>query len=226
MGQLTVKAGVCAARLSRLEDDGTPVYGSATGAVVIAPGIMSLELEFEIEEGEEQFKRDSCGVAIISRKQDDTRKWVNFTLTMGQDDYRIYDIADIAQMVLDTGEIVGMAIDLGGGCEAGVAQTPFVLETWSQQFVCAAQADSPYQRVILPFCTAQPTSETRETDPSEPTLEGKSQSNPNFSDGPFGDLDVLDDPAYEQSGIFFLDDTSVPTPPSPFDYVTTPPEAS
>lgn len=222
----TAKVGACAARLSRLDDDGTPIFSSATAAVVIAPGIMSFEIEYEIEEGEEVFKRDSCGTPIVSSKQDDIIKRVNFTLTMGSDDYRIYDVADIATLVEDGGDVVGMAIDLAGGCEAGASKSPFCLEVWSNQILCASAADSPYQRIVLPFCTAVPSSESRETDASEPTLEGFSLSNANFADGPFGDLDLIDDPAYVNAGIFFLDDDSVPEPPSPFDYVATPPSGS
>jgi hypothetical protein len=222
----TVKVAACGARFSRLDTDGTPVYDSATGAVTVPVGIMSFKFSYEREEGAEIFKKDSCGVPLISIKQDDIIKRVNWELVLGQDDYIMYEITDLAELIVDGSDVVGMSVPLAAGCEAGSGRNPFALEVWSQQFVCAAAYSRPYQRIILPYNTAVPTEETRETDPSEPTFEGSGRANPNFGDGPFGDLDLLDTESAADKGIHFLDDDSVPEAPEDGGYSETPPEAS
>lgn len=215
--------GACAVRISRLDADGTPDYDNPNGAFAFCGGISKFEHDFEIESGDDVYERDACGKAVVIRKYPDVVKFTSFTLTMAKVDPRINEILGISTLLEDGGDPVGHAVLAGGGCEESVVSHVCV-ELWSELWDCDAPNDPPYQRAILPMCTMNPKGYTRESKVALPVFEGYAQSNPNFDDGPFGDLD----PLTGVSGWCYaeIDDDALPTCESPLDYIALPPSAS
>lgn len=211
--------GACAVRVSRLLDNGTPDYGNSEGAFAFCGGISKFEHDFEIEKGDNVFERDACGKPVVIRKYPDTVTQATFTLTMAKSDYRLNEILGISTLLEDGGDPVGHAVLAGGGCDTS-DPTKVAIELWSELWDCDVAADPPYMRAILPLCYLTPKGYTREGKVSLPVFEGFAQSNANFDDGPFGDLDMLTGVTgwcYAE-----VDDDGLPTCPDPLDYIALP----
>lgn len=217
--------GACAWRISRLADDGTPEYNDATGAFVVCGGITAVKHDFEIEAGQKIFVKDSCGAACINVVRDDIEKWVNFEVTLCKDDYRIWEILGLADALTSAGEVVGRGHTMAAGCEV-VSRARVALEFWSEQYDCdELVADFPYKRYVFTNAVLTPKGFDHNSDPSLPIFAGKAFNNANFTDGPFGDLDIL--VANSFAGAFaVVDDTDIPTCPVPLNYVPIPSSAS
>lgn len=216
-------------RISRGLADGTPDYGNPS-AVLLCAGVSSLEWDHEVQTGEDIYEADGAGNACVVRKKDDVVKFTTFTLTLCTQDHRIDDVLGVATPVLSAGAPVGRVVEVGSGCGVAVTRPVAIIELWSDRWQCSAyDLDDPYLRTVLPMAKLTPAGSTFENGVQKPVYRGFSTANPNFDDGPFGDLDVV---TSITAGWSFgqFDDTDMPDCPytdlADFDYVTIPPSAS
>jgi hypothetical protein len=225
MSGLSSIIGVHAVRIARLDADGSPDYGNPVGAFVLCGGISTFQHDYEKDTGTDLYVKDAAGNACIVRKKQDKVKRATFTLTLCRSDYRIDEILGLADAVMDGSDVVGRTMNAAEGCGAGSGFNGVSIELWSEQWDCDVPLDgAPYMRTILPRCYLSPSGFTRQDGESLPVYEGYSQANANFDDGPMGDLDLLSG----TSGwvLADIDDTVLPTCPSPIGYVNIPGSAS
>lgn len=182
--------GVCAVRLSRVTSDGTPDFGNAHGSLTICGGIMKLSDDWEVEDGVEQFVRDSCGNVVVNRRKPDTTKYATWELTMTKDDPRVAELMELGTIVGSLDDPSGVAWTAGRGCSP-VQPNGFIMEAWQERIDCDDAADFPFYRIIYGRAYARPGARDRDENPQETVYQGISVVNDNFGDGPFGDLDDL-----------------------------------
>lgn len=217
--------GAFAVRVARLTSDGTPDFDNPTGGFMLCGGISTFQHDFETDTGEDIFEKDARGQACVIKKQEDLTKRVTFTLTMCKSDYRLDEILEVAAAVEDGGEVVGRTFHPAAGCGSEGGKNGVSLELWSEQWDCDAPlAGAPYMRTVLPRAYLVPAGFTRQNGVSMPVYNGYSIPNPNFGDGPFGDLDLL--ASTTGWAMADLDDTVVPSCVSPIGYINIPPTAS
>lgn len=198
-----------AVRFSKVATDGTPAFNTAQGAFALCSGVTSLEFDHEIQAGTDIFELDGRGLPCVVRKRPDIVKWTTFTLTLCTRDHRVDEILGVAQAVGPAPAPTGKVINTAQGC--GDAETPngFIMELWSERWDCNAADDDPYLRAVFPRCYATPAGYTKENGVARPVYRGFSVANPNFGDGPFGDLDDL--AAFSEWSYGEVDDDALPT---------------
>lgn len=217
---------VLAVRASQLVPGGAPDFDNAEGALVLCDGISTFEFAHEIYEGEEFTEVDAGGKLCVSRKRDNAVKYTTFTLTLCSRSHAFDDLVGVAEAVRDDDDdIVGKIVNVAIGCSGAPVSNGVALELWSERWDCNAQADpNPFLRSVLPLSKLTPVGFTKENGVAKPVYQGFSLANPNFGDGPFGDLDDVVDEHDWCYGEF--DDDALPTCPDPFDYVAIPAAAS
>lgn len=221
--------GAAAWRISRLNAiTGAPDFDNPVGAFAVCGGVSKLTHDFEIEEGDKIFAKDSTGNACVNIVRDDIEKWVNFEITLCKDDYRVWEILGLADLFAGPGPDpagVGVGFTMAAGC-APVTKARVALELWVEQYDCdALVATYPYKRYVFTRCVMSPQGYDVASEPSMPVFAGKAFNNAMFGDGPFGDLDVLVNNGFV--GAFArLDDTALPVCPDPLNYIGIPPSSS
>lgn len=208
--------GCCAVRVSRLNADGSIFYNNPKGQFTLVGGISKLSYDFEVEKGADIFEFDACGQPVVVRKRPDIVKRVTFTLTLAKQDYRFDEIVGVSQNLLTSTTVTGRALLAAQGC-SGVAQPNGVgVELWSEQWDCDSPASFPYMRSIMPRAYFTPKGHDRQNGVALPVYEGYGTINNKFHAGPLDDLTSLvgvkDWPWAD------VDDTALPTVPSPNDY--------
>lgn len=202
---------VCALRISRTTGpEGIPAYQQPNSYLAFCSGIISVEHDPQIEEGEEFNEVDGCGTLYVVRKRQDSIKRVDFTITMGRSDPRINEILGIGELIEDGGEPVGWGMTLAAGCGDTDPPNPVIIEWWSERWDCDVFGDPPYKRHILPLAFANPQGYTNENGVATIPFGGFGQANSNFDNGPFNDLDFLQDVPF---GYIEIEDTALPTCP-------------
>lgn len=217
--------GCQAIRVARLGATGAPDYNNSTGGFMLCSGISTFAWDWVKNEGEDLYVLDAAGNPCVIRKKDDSAKRVTFTLTMCRSDYRLDEIFDIADAVLDGSNVVGRAFTVGQGCGTSTTRHGVTLELWSEQWDCDdALASAPYMRKVLPKCFIMPAGSTLENGVSMPVYTGFSVPNDNFGDGPFGDLDLLS--SMTGWAMVDIDNTVIPACPGTIGYINIPGSAS
>lgn len=211
--------GACAVRISKLNANGTPAYGDASGQLCIVGGVNKFKHDFEVEKGKEIYETDACGAPFVTFKLDDVTKWATFELTLGRFDDRIPAILGLGGTTAGTpGQVTGHFINAAAGCSG--TQSPVAIEIWRQRRFCATQMSPGYKRVILPFCKLTPQGFDSDDSVALPVFSGQSFANSNFADGPNNDLDEL----FTQTSWVYAEvlDDDYCSEPSPFGYTTMP----
>lgn len=226
MTQGRTPIGACAWRISREGTDGTPAYGTAQGALALCGGISKFTHDYEIEKGIQIFDRDSCGTPMVNVVLDDIAKWLNGSITICREDDRIYEILGLAEAFIEPGgAIVGRGITAAAACE--VAPRPNVaLELWVPNYNCG-ELDPlvPYRRWVFTRAKFTPKGFDLSAAASLPVFDFRAFNNPNFTDGPFGDLDELAESNFA-GALAVVDDTTLPVCVDPLNYSPLPPAVS
>lgn len=219
--------GASAWRISRLLSDGQPDFGNATGAFNVCGGITTVTHDFEIEDGQEIFVRDSVGTACINIVRLDQVKYATGEITLCKDQDEIWEILGLASLLLEGDDERGRYMAFASGCAAPTAAY-VSLELWTEVYDCD-ELRTPYswRRIVFPRARFTPAPFDIGEDPSTPTFRFKAFNNSNFTDGPFGDLDILVANGVTSFGMAVIDEANAPpTCADPPDYVAIPAAAS
>lgn len=211
---------VCALRISRAEADGHPDYGNATGALTFVGGIMSVAHEITTQDIAAIFEVDGCRNPLINVPAKTIVTGANPTITMGRSDPRLDEILGVGDLITEAADPVGHSVPTLVGCE-NPTDTFVIVEYWSQRWDCGVLADPPYKRTILPLVQATPQGYTNENGLAQIPFTGVGRPNANFENGPFADLDALNDGRDPWAVAHIYDDT-LPTEEDPFDYTALP----
>lgn len=218
----STEIGAAAWRISRELADGTPDYLNPKGAFAVCGGITKFTHDFEIEKGVEIFLRDSVGTGCVNIVRDSQEKWVNGEVTLCKDDYRIWEILGLAHLF--TGN-VGRGHTMAAGC-LPPARARVALELWVEQYDCTDLViGAPYKRHTFTKAVFEPQGYDVSENPSLPVFKFRAFNNANFTDGPFGDLDILVTDSFV-GAMTITDDTAIPVCPTPLDYIALPASAS
>lgn len=213
-----------AVRLSKLTTTGAPDFNTALGAFALCAGLSSFQFDHEIAEGQEFYEVDGGGNPCVSRKRPDIVKRTTFTLTLCTRDHRVDEIMGVGSPVGPAPAPTGKVVNVTQGCGGVTTPNGFALELWSERWDCNAADEDPYIRSVLGRAYAVPAGFTKENGVAKPVYKGFSVPNPNFGDGPFGDLDDLvgfTDWSYAE-----VDDDALPTCADPLAYIPLPSSAS
>lgn len=208
--------GLCAVRVCRETTDGHISFNNPKGQFTLLGGISKLSYDFEVEKGADIFEFDACGLPVVIRKRPDIVKRVTGSLTLAKQDYRFDEVTGISVNLVNGAVVVGRAIQAGTGC-SGVAQGNGVgVEMWSEQWDCNVASAAAYMRSVAPRCYFTPKGHDRTNGVALPVYEFFGNVNNNFHAGPKDDLTPL-------IGVTNwpwadLDDTALPTVPTPNDY--------
>jgi hypothetical protein len=213
--------GADAVRVSRCRADGTPDYGNANGSFILCGGISKFEHDYVIQDGKDLYTEDAAGQACVNFKRQDRTKRLTFTLTMCRSDYRLDEILGTAALLKVGAVDVGRAVQVAQGCGGAQLQNGVIIELWSEQIDCDAPlAGAPYMRTAVSRAWLTPKGFTRENGVAMPVYSGFALPNPNFDDGPGGDLPAL--VGVPNWVLADYDDTALPICPAPLAYVAIP----
>ena len=206
----------CALRVTRLNADCTPALGAGNG--VVTAGLISLNLDPEVEEGATFQPKNACGDILWTAEEDDKiARWT------GDFEIGLWDF-ELIELLSDAALGVGATGTPWDGENAGffapgptTTSKPGVgLEVWvktaslGDEGSCAPAADlPPYARYVFPRVKVRPGGNTFNGEAKMFTGSMKASPNPQWADGPYGDwmlsTDFSDEP--DKAWASFYDDT-------------------
>ena len=178
-----VSFGICATRITRLDDAGNVIAGNNA---YISDKVIQVTLTPNIETGNSFSVRNGCGCKIASKKFPDTLNFFELSLQDAALEPAMIAFMLGVNTITDGADVVGWA---GAGALACDEANPLVaFEFWTQHQVGSGlDGTYPYFHWVFPASTWQLGDNTFEEGPAQPTLNGNSQANANWGDGPYGD---------------------------------------
>ena len=178
-----VSFGICAARVTQLDDNGNVIAGNTA---YVTDKVMQVTLAPNIETGNNFSVRNGCGCKIASKKFPDTLNFWELGFQDAALEPQMIAFMLGVNTIEDGADIVGWA---GAGALACDEANPKVaFEFWTQHQVGSGlDGTYPYFHWVFPATTWQLGDNTFEEGPAQPTLNGFSEANSNWGDGPYGD---------------------------------------
>lgn len=133
-------------RLTRLDACGVPVVGSCSS--LVTDGFIQIDIEEEVEEGEEISQKNAWGDYCIQEKDPDITKWVNVSVNMCQVDPDALDI-----IALNAVPVVAGSDTVGATFGRTLASAAFGIEVWTKaagQDACVG-GTTEWGYVVVPF---------------------------------------------------------------------------
>lgn len=206
---------VCRVRVARLSASGAPDDGASNGYVTDA--LISIAKSTVVEAGEDEVKRNGCGVTCQQARTDDVVIGSDITLTLCTLDPQLLELMIDGTLFVDAGtsEVMGMKEP-----SPGDTTVPFCLEWWTKAWDGSGQAEplilsgSPgYWHHVVPLAKGRFGDLTFENAITDIVVELRGRPNPNITaNGPFNDWDA--DVAARNgvdSGYGFWLDANLPT---------------
>lgn len=134
------------ARITRLDDCGTPVVGAASS--IVTSGFITVTVGQEMESGEEYTQKNAWGELVINEKEQDYIKWANVSIQFSEVDPDVLDIIGGANPVVVGSDTIGATF--GNPASSGA----FAIEVWTKkagQNACAGDVRE-WGYVVVPFC--------------------------------------------------------------------------
>lgn len=216
----------CALRVTRLDSDCTVSVG-ADNAVVTA-GLVTLNLEPEIEEGQVFEPKSACDSILWTAEEPDKIKRYTGDGEIGVWDYELIELMTDAAVVLGdatspwSGDVIG--VSMPGPSTA--SSNGVGLEIWTKgQGVGAtgpcggAATHPPYVRHVFPRVLIRPGGHTFENDAAMFTFSMKASANPQWGNGPWNDWQPASNMPADSPYIQFYDDA---LPTTQCGYITVP----
>jgi hypothetical protein len=184
---------VCALRLSRLNDDGTFVGASATGALARVGGIGHVTWTPSIQAGDDIAEVDGCGGLAVSRKYPDLRKRYDLEIDFITTSAELFELLAGATLLTDGGDTVGYAELVQVSCGTGLSQARVCVEAWGENVDCdGSLLDPPYAVHVFPNFIGTPDARTLQKGVNHVIFKGPvTAAGSTFGNGPFNDLTPL-----------------------------------
>ena len=178
-----VPFGACLIRVTRVDSNGNVIAGNNA---YISDSPVSVALSPDNEAGDSFSVKNGCGCKIASRKFPDTFNFWNVTLTDAKLEPQLIAFLTGGATITDGADIVGAAFPSALECDEASPRTQF--EWWSENGEGSGlNGTYPYWHFVIPSVAWTLGDNTFESGPASPVLNGTSQSNPNWGDGPYGD---------------------------------------
>ncbi len=178
-----VSFGACLVRITRLDSNGNVIAGNNA---YVSDKLISVGVTPNIEAGNSFSVRNGCGCGVARRKFPDTFNWWELSLNTAALEPEMQAFMLGAETITDSGDVVGLAFPSALSCEESAPAVAF--EFWAENIVGSGKsADYPYFHWVFPSTTWVMGDNTFEEGPAQPTLNGTSQTNSNWGEGPYGD---------------------------------------
>lgn len=193
MAQATEKCvgqiGICAMRVTALNEDGTVADGPNNAYVVAQP--MSLEFSLDLEAGDDKILVGGCDCIGLRYRSRDKSKGFTFTFTDMLTEPSLWSIMLGSSLIYDDSDIpVPIGVDFPDQLNcSNPQQPPVAIEAWGKAWEDDhfASGGRPYVRWVWPMTFWSMGDGTLENDFYTPALTGWSRGNPNWGEGPYGD---------------------------------------
>lgn len=184
-----VTLSICAIRVTALHEDGS-VAGGANNAYVTNQ-MLSLGISPDIEEGDEKVLLNGCGAILARAKNPSLFKGTTLALTKGALEPALESLLTGGGLLLDSSDTpVPVGYSWPVQTNADSEGPPAVaVEAWVKNRTGNRQSSAPFAftRYVWPFTRWQWGDSTLEDDFQQPTLNGTTEGNSLWGDGPYGD---------------------------------------
>lgn len=178
-----VSFGACLVRITRLDDNGNVIAGDNA---YVSDKPISISVNPNNEAGNSFSVRNGCGCSIARRRFPDTFNWWELSLNMAALEPQMIAFMLGADTIDDGADVVGLAFPSALDCTEQAPKVAF--EFWAEHIVGSGlDATYPYFHWVFPATTWTMGDNTFEEGPAQPTLNGISETNSNWGDGPYGD---------------------------------------
>lgn len=178
-----VSFGACLVRITRVNDSGCVIAGSNA---YVSDKPISINVNPNVETGNNFPVRNGCGCKIASRKFPDTFNYWELSLNMAALEPQMIGFMLGAATITDGADVVGVAWPSALDCDE--ASPAIAFEFWTEHVVGSGlDATYPYFHWVFPSSVWQIGDNTFEEGPAQPTLNGFTQTNTCWGDGPYGD---------------------------------------
>ena len=175
--------GACLVRVTRVDENGNVIAGNNT---YVTDSPVSVGVNPNIETGQNFSVRNGCGCKIGSRKFPDTFNFFDLTVSFAQFEPRLLAFMTGSEVIDDGSVGVGLAFASALACDEQSPKVAF--EFWAENVEGSGLHPTyPYFHGVFPATTWVLGDNTFEEGPAQPTLNGTSQTNGNWGEGPFGD---------------------------------------
>lgn len=178
-----VSFGACRVRITRVDENGSVIAGNNA---YVSDKLISVSVNPNIESGNSFSVRNGCGCGIARRKFPDTFNWFELSLQTAALEPSMIAFMLGAATITDGADIVGAAFPSALECDEASPAVAF--EFWTEHVVGSGlDGTYPYFHWVFPSSTWVLGDNTFEEGPASPTLNGTSQTNAQWGDGPYGD---------------------------------------
>jgi hypothetical protein len=178
-----VSFGACLVRITRVDDNGNVIAGSNS---YVTDKPISIAVNPNIETGNNFPVRNGCGCKIASRKFPDTFNYWQLVLTMADLEPQMIAFMLGANTITQGSDVTGLAWPSALACDEASPAVAF--EFWTENVSGSGlDATYPYFHWVYPSTIWQIGDNTFQEGPAQPVLNGSSQTNGNWGDGPYGD---------------------------------------
>ena len=178
-----VSFGACLVRITRLDENGNVIAGNNA---YVSDKLISVGVNPNVEAGDSFSVRNGCGCSIARRRFPDTFNWWELTLDMAALEPQMIAFMLGSATIADGADIVGVAWPSALECDEASPLVAF--EFWTEHIVGSGlDATYPYFHHVYPAVSWVMGDNTFESGPASPTMNGVSETNGNWGDGPYGD---------------------------------------
>jgi hypothetical protein len=170
-------------RVAKLDASGAPLVGATN--MFVSDALVSLAIDPQYEEGEEQTVRNGSGLVCLTYKAPDSLKRANLTLTICRPDPGLTEFLAGGSTIVSGSDTIGHAAP-----PVGADPTPngVSLEAWSRAILSGGGAATPpYRWWTLGRTKWRIDASTLDANPQTPTFTGYGEENPNYGNGPNND---------------------------------------
>lgn len=179
-----VSFGLCAARVTVLDEDGNAVGGAGNTYTTDKP--VTISLSPNIETGNTFSLKNGCGCSLSRFKSVDIFNWFEFTFNNGALEPEMMSMMLGTTGIVNGADNVGMHFGSALGCSD--AEPTVAFEFWTKHINGNSQdADYPWIHWVFPKTVWQVADNTAEEDFQQTAMSGFSRSNPRWGSGPYGD---------------------------------------
>lgn len=184
MNDCLAQLQACALRVSRLEANGVPDPGANNLYTSDAMSLASWDPE--IEAGQEFTAKNACGALLLSYKEPDQIKRLNFALGLVTPDPELHELLVANSKILTVGDAVGFAYPPLNVADAGNGVS---IELWTKRVDSSGELDTdfPYAWWVFPRVRFVLGQKQAQNGPMENPFTGQASENPNWFDGPLND---------------------------------------